>query len=147
MKTSFPKNSDKDRTWHLVDADGKTLGRLSVQIANLLRGRGKPIFARHIDNGDFVVVINARKVKLTGRKDELKKYTNFTGYRGGQYDIPLAMVRERHPDRIITHAVKGMMPRTHLSRTILKRLKVYAGTEHHHAAQKPVPVDLTKKGV
>jgi large subunit ribosomal protein L13 len=146
MKTSFLKESEIHRTWHLVDADGKTLGRLSVKIANLLRGRGKPTFARHVDTGDFVVVINADKVKLTGRKDSLKTYTVFTGYRGGQYEIPLAQVRQRHPDRIITHAVKGMMPRTHLSRTILKRLKVYAGTEHPHVAQKPVPVDLTKKG-
>jgi len=141
-KTTLPNPDDIKRTWYVVDAAGKPLGRLAVKIANLLRGRTKPIFTPHIDTGDFVVVTNARDVKLTGTKDEQKIYHRYTGFRSGNKDTAVALVRERHPERIVEHAVKGMLPRNTMSRTIIKRLKVYAGADHPHAAQMPKTIKL-----
>lgn len=137
MKTTLPKPADIQRGWVLVDAQDKPVGRLSVKIANILRGRNKPIFTPAIDTGDFVVVINAEKVKLTGRKNEQKLYADYSGFRGGLRKTPAADLRARHPEQLIQRAVKGMLPKNHLAREQIKRLKVYAGTAHPHAAQNP----------
>lgn len=142
MKTSLPKESEIQRSWYVVDAAGKPLGRLAVKIANLLRGRNKAIFTPSIDTGDFVVVINAREVKLTGSKEAKKVYQRYTGFRSGHKTTTVAMMRERHPDRIITKAVEGMLPGNKMSANIIKRLKVFAGAEHSHAAQNPKVVEL-----
>ena len=142
MKTSLPKESEIQRSWFIVDAAGKPLGRLAVKIANLLRGRTKAIFTNHIDTGDFVIVINAKDVKLTGSKDTKKIYERYTGFRSGHKTTTVAMMRERHPDRIVKKAVEGMLPGNHMSLKIIKRLKVFAGAEHTHAAQNPKVVEL-----
>ena len=138
MKTFMAKTGEIERKWHLIDADGQVLGRMATRIADLLRGKGKAEYTPHADTGDFVVVINAAKVKLTGKKDEQKTYTRSSGYPGGLRTIPVARVRERHPERLVEHAVAGMMPKNRLGRALLKKLKVYAGPEHPHAAQMPV---------
>jgi large subunit ribosomal protein L13 len=142
MKTSLPVASEIQRKWYVVDAAGKPLGRLSVKIANLLRGRGKPMFAAHIDTGDFVVVTNARTVKLTGSKPEKKTYVRYTGNRSGKKSTTFAMMNERHPERVIEKAVRGMLPHNHLSRQIARRLKVYAGADHPHVAQAPTTIEI-----
>ena len=142
MKTSLPKESEIQRSWYVVDAAGKPLGRLAVKIANLLRGRNKAIFTPSIDTGDFVVVINAKDVKLTGSKDAKKVYQRYTGFRSGHKTTTVAMMRERHPDRIVKKAVEGMLPGNKMSADIIKRLKVFAGAEHSHAAQNPKVVEL-----
>lgn len=134
MKTFVPKKEDIKRTWYLVDANGKTLGRLAVKIANVLRGRTKAIYTPHVDTGDYVVVINADKVKLTGRKETQKVYMTYTGFRGGHYSTSVASLRATNPAAIIEHAVKGMLPHNNLSRDMFKRLKVYAGEQHPHKA-------------
>ena len=136
-KTTLPKLNDIRRTWYVVDAAGKPLGRMAVKVANILRGRHKVIYTPHIDTGDFVIVTNAREVKLTGSKDAKKVYQRYTGFRSGNKTSTVAAVRERHPERMIEHAVKGMLPRNTMSRTIIKRLKVYAGAAHPHTAQAP----------
>jgi large subunit ribosomal protein L13 len=137
MKTFLPREAAVERKWVLMDAEGQSLGRLAVRIANVLRGKHKPIFTPAVDTGDFVVVVNAEKVKLTGKKEEQKIYHRYSGYRGGLKETPAAQVRATHPDWLITLAVRRMLPKNHLSRNVLTRLKVYAGTEHPHAAQKP----------
>ncbi len=142
MKTSLPKTSDIQRAWHLVDASGKPLGRLAVKVANLLRGRNKAIFTPHIDTGDFVIVINAKDVKLTGSKDQKKVYARYSGYRSGHKVTTVKTMRERHPERIIQKAVEGMLPDNKMSRVIAKRLKVYANGHHPHASQTPAPIKL-----
>ena len=142
MKTYIPKDPGNDRKWVVIDAAGQPLGRLGVKIANILRGKDKPTFSHHVDTGDFVVVINAEKVKLTGNKDQQKTYARYTGYRGGHREVPVAVMRERHPERIIKAAVKGMLPKNNLSRKMFSRLKVYAGGEHPHAAQNPTVITL-----
>jgi len=142
MTTTIARESEVKRVWHLVDAAGKPAGRLAVKIAALLRGRTKPMYTPHVDTGDFVVVVNAEKVKLTGRKDDQKFYDHYTGYRGGLRRKPASFVRERHPERILELAVKGMMPKNTLSRGMFKRLKVYAGASHPHEAQNPQVVEL-----
>jgi large subunit ribosomal protein L13 len=141
MKTYVAKNTDTDRDWFVVDAEGKTLGRLAVKIANALRGKDKPTFTPHVDTGAFIVVINAEKVYLSGKKNDDKIYQRYSGYRSGLKEIPASVVRERHPDRLITLAVKGMLPKNTLSRKMMTRLKVYAGEKHPHEAQKPQSVD------
>jgi len=138
VKTFMAKTGEIERKWHLIDADGQVLGRMATRIAALLRGKGKAEYTPHADTGDFVVVINAAKVKLTGKKDEQKTYTRYSGYPGGLRTIPVARVRERHPERLVEHAVAGMMPKNRLGRALLKKLKVYPGPEHPHAAQMPV---------
>jgi len=142
VKTFIAKKQDLKPTWYLVDADDKILGRMATKIANLLRGKEKAIFTPHVDTGDFVVVINAAKVKLSGRKEQQKSYARHTGYPGGLRVEPVARVRVRHPERMIEYAVAGMMPKNRLGKAMLKKLKIYAGAEHPHAAQNPKPVKL-----
>lgn len=142
MKTTLIQEKQIKRQWYLVDANGQPAGRLAAKIAFILRGKNKPTYAPHIDGGDFVLVVNADKVKLTGNKEEQKLYKHFTGYADGLKTMNAAEVRRRNPARIIEQAVKGMMPKNHQSRTQLSRLKVYAGTEHPHVAQQPQAIAL-----
>ena len=135
MKTFVPKEADIKRDWYVVDAEGKTAGRLAVVIANVLRGRNKPTYTPHVDTGAFVVVVNAEKIKLTGNKEEKKIYQDYSGYSSGLTETKAKDIREKNPERIITQAVKGMLPTNRLSRQILTRLKVYVGPDHPHAAQ------------
>ncbi|MEI8243698.1 MAG: 50S ribosomal protein L13 [bacterium] len=141
-KTSIPKNPGETRQWLLVDAAQKPLGRLAVIVANKLRGKDRPDFDPSVDIGDFVVVVNAEKVKLTGRKEEQKKYQRYSGYRGGLREFSVATMRERHPDRIIKLAVWGMLPKNLLSKKVMTRLKVFRGAEHTHAPQNPKKIEL-----
>jgi large subunit ribosomal protein L13 len=144
MKTYLPKIDIDQRKWHVVDADGAVLGRLAVQVADVLRGKNKPIFTPHLDAGDFVVVINAEKVVLTGKKETDKKFMSYSGWKGGEKYTSVAQVRERHPEKLITHAVKGMLPKNRLGRVLLTKLKVFKGDKHPHAAQKPAALALAK---
>ncbi|HCJ12134.1 MAG: 50S ribosomal protein L13 [Verrucomicrobia bacterium GWF2_51_19] len=137
MKTTLAKNETVQRKWLLIDAKDQVLGRLAVKIANLLRGRHKTIYTPHVDTGDCVVVINAEKVKVTGKKEEQKSYMFYSGYMGGAKHVSLADFRKRRPEFIIEHAVKGMLPKNRLSSAMLKKLKIYAGEEHPHSAQQP----------
>ena len=135
MKTYTAKLSDIERKWHVIDAADKTLGRLSIQIARLLMGKHKPMFTPSQDTGDFVVVINADKVYVTGNKEKQKLYYRHSGYPGGFKSVTLEKMMQTHPDRVIEHAVKGMLPRTRLGAQMKRRLKVYAGDTHPHQAQ------------
>lgn len=135
--TYFFKDGEVEQKWYVIDANGKTLGRLASGIARILRGKNKPQFTTNSDCGDFVVVVNAEKVKLTGKRTELKEYFHYTGYPGGDVFEKFKDLIKDHPERVIEHAVKGMIPHTRLGRRIIKKLKVYAGTEHPHSAQKP----------
>lgn len=137
MKTYLPKVKLDERKWHVVDANGAVLGRLAAQVANILRGKNKPVFTKHLDAGDFVVVINADKVKLTGRKLDQKEYHRFTGYPGNMRHFTARELLSRKPEELIKQAVKRMLPRNSLGRTTFKKLKVYAGAEHPHTAQNP----------
>ena len=137
MKTYLPKASEPVSAWHVIDADGAILGRLAVQVADILRGKNKPIYTPHMDAGDFVVVINAEKVVLTGKKETDKYFMSYSGWKGGERFRSVAEVRETHPERLIEHAVKGMIPKNRLGSRIITKLKVYKGAEHPHAAQKP----------
>ena len=138
MKTIMPKKEEVKRNWWLVDAEGKTLGRLASEIAILLRGKHKPIYTTSVDVGDFVVVINAEKVKVTGKKELKKVYYSHSGYLGHLRETPLWLMRQRTPEKIIKRAVKGMLPKTSMGKNMLSRLKVYRGSAHPHQAQKPV---------
>ncbi|MBP1654311.1 MAG: ribosomal protein [Bacteroidetes bacterium] len=131
------KTSDTVQKWHVVDADGKTLGRLATEIARLLRGKHKPLFTPNADLGDFVIVVNASKVKLSGKRSELKEYFHYTGYPGGATFEKFQDVLRKRPERVFEHAVKGMLPHNRLGRQILKKMKVYPGPEHPHRAQQP----------
>ena len=142
METTSIKQNEIVRDWYLVDADGQTLGRLASKVAQLIRGKSKPHFTPHMDMGDFVIVINAAKVSVTGNKEEDKKYWHHTGFPGGQKESSLKRMRNEHPERIIANAVKGMLPHNRLGRKLNKHLKVYAGTEHPHTAQSPQTVEL-----
>lgn len=142
MKTYSAKAQDVERKWYVVDAQGKTLGRLATQIATILRGKHKPIYTPHVDCGDFVIVINAEKVRTTGRKLDQKKYYRHSGYPGGLREITLRDQLKRFPERVIEAAVKGMLPKSKLGRAMYKKLKVYAGPNHPHAAQNPEPLEL-----
>ncbi|HOW98614.1 MAG TPA: 50S ribosomal protein L13 [Kiritimatiellia bacterium] len=135
MKTTLVRESEVVRAWHVVDAAGQPAGRLAVKIANILRGRNKRNYTPHADMGDFVVVINAAQVKLTGSKEEQKIYKDYSGYPSGLKMQKASVIRVRQPTRIVRQAVKGMLPKNHLSRKLITRLKVYAGAEHPHAAQ------------
>ncbi len=137
MKTYSARESDIQRRWLVVDAEGKTLGRLAAQIATVLKGKHKPIYTPHMDTGDFVIVINAEKVVLTGTKPEQKKYFHHTMYPGGATWTRLTELLSKHPERVIEKAVKGMVARNRLGRAMMKKLKVYAGPQHPHAAQLP----------
>ncbi len=128
------------RKWHLIDANGAILGRLAAQIADVLRGKNKPVYTPHLDAGDFVVVINAEKVKVTGKKETGKEFMTYSGWKGGEKYATVAQVRARHPERLITHAVRGMVPKNRLGRVLMTKLKVYKGDKHPHAAQQPQPL-------
>jgi large subunit ribosomal protein L13 len=142
MKTYQATSQDRERNWYLVDAEGKTLGRLATQIADVLRGKRKPTYTPHVDGGDFVIVINASKVAVTGNKREGKRYWRHTGYPGGIRSRTLGDLLERRPEEVIRRAVKGMLPRNRLARQQLRKLKVYAGPEHPHQAQKPETLEI-----
>ena len=142
MKTLTPKPGDIERAWYVIDATDQPLGRLSSKIASILCGKHKPYYARNIDTGDYVIVINADKVKVTGLKSIQKVYHSFSGYPSGLKNIPYSRMLEKNPTKIIEHAVRGMMPKTILGDAMFKKLKVYAGNEHPHSAQKPVELKL-----
>jgi large subunit ribosomal protein L13 len=143
MKTYSPTAADLEHKWHLVDADGVVLGRLASKVAQIIRGKHKPTFAPHMDGGDFVVVINAEKVKLTGTKPAQKQYFRHSGYMGHEKFTSVATMLAKHPDRVIEKAVFGMLPKGTLGKQVLrKKLKVYAGPQHPHQAQNPTPIDL-----
>jgi large subunit ribosomal protein L13 len=142
MKTYTPKTTDIQRRWLVVDAEGKVLGRLASEVAQLLRGKHKPMFTPHLDTGDFVIVINADKIRLTGDKAEKKTYFRHTGYMGGDKLIPFRDMQEKHPERIIDLAVKGMLPKNNLGRLMRRKLKVYAGADHPHEAQQPEVIEI-----
>jgi large subunit ribosomal protein L13 len=135
MKTYSTKAKDIEREWHVVDASGKTLGRLASEIAILLKGKHKPIYATHLDTGDYVIVINAEKVRVTGKKVDDKLYYHHSGYPGGLKSTSLGEMLKTHPTRVIEHAVRGMLPKNPLGRAMFKKLKVYAGPNHPHQAQ------------
>ncbi|MDD5823338.1 MAG: 50S ribosomal protein L13 [Firmicutes bacterium] len=137
MKSYTAKPAEIQHNWYVIDAEGKTLGKLAAETASILRGKKKPIFTPHIDCGDYVIVINAEKVHVTGKKESDKIYVRHTGYPGGLRETTLGEMRAKKPEEIIRHAVKGMMPKGRLGRQMYKKLKVYAGPEHPHAAQKP----------
>lgn len=141
-KTFITTPKDIQQGWWVVDAEGQTLGRLASKIAPYLTGKNKPIYVPNLDTGDFVVVVNASKIRVTGKKMKDKMYYHHSGYPGGLKATPLAEVLEKHPERVIEAAVKGMLPSTALGRQMLKKLKVYAGGEHPHAAQKPQKLEL-----
>lgn len=141
-KTYSASAHDVERKWYIIDASDKVLGRLATKIATVLRGKHKPNFTPHVDTGDFVVVINAEKVALTGQKAEQKYYKWHTGYPGGYRTRTYKQVLEKHPERIIEHAVKGMLPKNKLGRQMFKKLKVYAGSEHPHTAQNPEELSI-----
>jgi large subunit ribosomal protein L13 len=142
MRTVSAKKEEVTRQWYVVDAEGQTLGRLSTEIANRLRGKHKASFTPHVDTGDYVVVINAEKVKVTGRKAQDKMYYHHTGFPGGIKSISFEKLVDKSPERIIEAAVKGMMPKNKLSRAMLAKLKIYAGSEHPHEAQQPIALAL-----
>ena len=136
MKTTMAKANEVDRKWYVIDAEDKVLGRLATEVANILRGKNKPIYTPHVDTGDFVIVINAEKVKLTGNKWDDKIHASHTGYPGGRREVVYKEIREKHPERIIEYAVKGMLPKSRLGRSMFGKLKVYAGPNPPHEAQK-----------
>ena len=137
MKSFMASPSTIERKWYVVDATGHTLGRLASEIASILRGKNKPTYTPHIDTGDYVIVVNAEKIKVTGKKLEQKIYYNHSDYVGGMKETTLKEMLAKHPERVIEHAVKGMLPKGPLGRAMIKKLFVYAGPEHPHAAQKP----------
>jgi len=144
MKTFLPLDYRKTRRWHVVDADGQVLGRLATRVATLLRGKHKPVFTTHLDVGDGVIVINAEKVRVTGRKAQRETVYRHSGYPGGLKAASLGSLLKARPERVITDAVRGMLPRTPLGDRMIRRLRVYRGAVHPHAAQQPVKADLTR---
>jgi len=140
--TRFIKTEDADRKWHVIDANDLVLGRLATKVATVIRGKHKPIFTPNMDTGDFVIVINADKVKLTGKREGKKTYFSHSMYPGGVKIKTFAELKEKNPEFIIRNAVKGMLPKNRLGRKLIKKLKVYAGAEHPHSAQKPEPLSL-----
>jgi large subunit ribosomal protein L13 len=142
MKSYMARPNAVERRWHLIDADGQTLGRLATEIARLLRGKNKPQYTPHVDTGDFVVVVNAERVLVTGKKAEQKTYYRHTGYPGGLKETSYEAMLERKPTEVLRKAVRGMMPRTRLGRKQFGKLKIYAGPEHPHEAQDPQPYEV-----
>ena len=142
MKTYTAKPGEIEREWFLVDAEGQTLGRLATRIADMLRGKGKPVYTPHVDTGDFIVVVNAAGLKVTGAKFEDKKYYRHTGYPGGVYETNFRKMQERFPGRALQLAVKGMLPKGPLGYAMIKKLKVYADQQHPHSAQQPKALDI-----
>ena len=143
--TKFVKSEDADQKWYLVDAEGQILGRLATKIAMIIRGKNKAIFTPNMDTGDFVVVINAGKVKLTGKREQLKEYKRHSGYPGGQTITSFKDMMVKKPEFAVENAVRGMLPKTKLGNKLIKKLKVYSGTDHPHAAQKPEIISLMEK--
>lgn len=137
MKSYIAKPAEVERKWYVIDAEDKTLGKIASEVASILRGKKKPIYTPHVDAGDYVIVINAEKVRVTGKKEEQKIYKSHSGYPGGLKETTLRELRAKKPEEIIRHAVKGMMPKGKLGRQMFKKLKVYAGPEHPHTAQNP----------
>ncbi|GAA3120756.1 50S ribosomal protein L13 [Planomonospora alba] len=144
MRTYTPKPAEVERQWYVIDATDIVLGRLASHVATLLRGKHKPIFANHVDTGDFVIVINADKVALTGNKLETKKAYRHSGYPGGLRSMTYAELMDKRPERAVEKAVKGMLPKNALGRKMIKKLKVYSGSEHPHQAQQPVPFEINQ---
>lgn len=144
MKTHLPKVDLDQRKWHVIDANGAVLGRLAVQVADILRGKNTPVYTPHLDAGGFVVVINAEKVVLTGKKETKKSFMSYSGWKGGEKFRSVEQVRAAHPERLITHAVKGMVPKNRLGRVLLTKLKVYKGDQHPHSAQMPAKLTAAK---
>ena len=142
MKTYSAKPETVKRDWYVIDATDKVLGRLSTEIARRLRGKHKPEYTPHVDTGDYIIVVNAEKVRVTGNKETDKMYHHHTGYIGSLKSTNLAKLRQEHPERVIQHSVKGMMPKNALGRAMFKKLKVYAGDQHNHAAQQPRPLEI-----
>ena len=143
MRTTYSvKASEIQRSWYVVDATGHTLGRLTSEIAKILKGKHKPIYTPHLDTGDYVIVINAEKIKVTGKKLDQKVYRRHTGHPGGLKEVTLKVMQQKKPDYVITHAVKGMLPKKALGAKMLKKLKVYSGSEHEHQAQKPQVLEI-----
>ena len=142
MKTFMPKTREIKRKWYLIDADGQTLGRLSSEVARILRGKNKPIYTPHVDTGDFVIIINAEKIALTGNKLDQKMHRYHSGYPGGLKEIKYRQFIQRTPERVIEVAVKGMLPKNSLGRSMYTKLKVYKGADHKHEAQKPEKLEL-----
>lgn len=142
MKTYMAKANEVDRKWYVIDATDMVLGRLSTEVASILRGKNKVIYTPHVDTGDYVIVINADKIKLTGNKWEQKIHAYHTGYPGGRREIAYKELRAKHPERMVEYAVKGMLPKSRLGRQMFTKLKVYAGAEHPHEAQKPEVLEL-----
>ncbi|MFP6816514.1 MAG: 50S ribosomal protein L13 [Pseudomonadales bacterium] len=142
MKTVSMRAQDVQRSWLVVDAEDKVLGRLATEVARRLRGKHKPEYTPHVDTGDYVIVVNAEKIKVTGKKTTDKIYYSHTGYPGGIKGISFEHLRDKHPERIIEKAVKGMLPRNPLGRAMFRKLKVYAGSEHPHSAQQPEALEL-----
>jgi len=142
MKTFSAKANEVQRKWWVIDAKDQVLGRVAVKVANLVRGKEKAIFTPHADTGDFVVVINADKIRVTGKKEEAKTYMSFSGYVGGHHHETFKSRRARRPEAVIEHAVKGMLPHNRLGRRLFTKLKVYAGESHPHASQSPTPIAI-----
>ncbi len=142
MKSFMASPSTVERKWYVVDAEGKTLGRLASEVANVLRGKKKPIYTPHIDTGDYVIVVNAEKIKVTGKKLDQKKYYHHSDYVGGMKEATLKEMIQKKPEFVITHAVKGMLPKGPLGRQMIEKLHVYVGPEHNHAAQKPEALEI-----
>ncbi|UCC66298.1 MAG: 50S ribosomal protein L13 [Deltaproteobacteria bacterium] len=142
MKTSHARKEDVEKRWYLIDAEGKVLGRLATEVAKILRGKHKPIFSPHVDTGDFIVVVNAERIKLTGDKLKGKIYYSHSGYPGGIKGITAEKLLSTKPEQLIKRAVKGMLPKNRLGRKIFKKLKVYAGSDHPHEAQHPEPLEV-----
>ncbi len=145
MRTVHAKPGEREKKWFVVDAEDEVLGRLASRIALVLRGKHTPAFTPHVDTGDFVVVVNAEKIRLTGAKREAKMYWRHTGYVGGIEGVSAGRMLDTHPERVIYHAVRGMLPHNRLGRQMLKKLKIHVGSEHPHAAQKPVPLEWKKQ--
>jgi large subunit ribosomal protein L13 len=141
-KTFVTKQKDVQREWYVVDAAGQTLGRLAAQVARVLRGKHKPVYSPSVDTGDYVIVVNAEKIHVTGRKLDQKIYYRYSGYPGGLKEITLRNLLQKRPTRVIEHAVRGMLPKNRLGRRMFRKLKVYEGPEHPHAAQQPKPLEL-----
>lgn len=142
MKTYTVSGKEIERKWWVTDAENRVLGRLASEVARILRGKHKPTYSPHLDVGDHVIVVNAEKIRLTGNKEQTKRYFRHSGYMGGDKSIPFERMRERYPERVIERAVKGMLPRGPLGRQMAKKLRVYAGPEHPHEAQQPEPLEL-----
>lgn len=142
MSTFMPNNATVERKWYVVDAEGKTLGRLASEVAKILSGKTKPIYTPHVDTGDFVIIVNAEKVVLTGKKLEQKYYRTYSGYIGGLKETKYKDMIKNKPELVVTHAVKGMLPKNKLGRAMLKKLRVYRGADHNHEAQKPEALEL-----